>query len=361
MWNGSACQTGDSRRWVDEISERKLMLHLRQDTLAPPARRSSRETQRSSDVSCAAANVLLERMSVDGVHWEWDVTRREIAIFVRDPKGGDALQPTMVCTLDEWLDCVAPGDRWHLRTKLLSLAAGSTRSFEAQFRVAVPGGRQPWIDLCGIVVRDEHARPLRIVGQQRRLVGTAECKWSPWPSPFHDPLTGLPNRSLFERSLSNAIEWARQEKAHGFAILFVDLDCFKAINDCHGHLMGDQTLLAVAQRFSHCVRPEDVLARRDGDEFTILVKDMCQPDAVVLVAQRILQQLRSPLSLDGATLVVTASIGIALSSSELLTADDLLRSADQAMYQAKARGGDRYVMAAGEIPNRCDPQRIDRV
>ncbi len=101
--------------------------------------------------------------------------------------------------------------------------------------------------------------------------------------------------------------------------------------------------MAVAQRFSHCVRPEDVLARRGGDEFTILVKDIRQHDAAIAIAERILRQLRSPLSLDGVKLSVTASIGIAPNWAEMLAGDDVLHSADAAMYQAKKRGGNCYV------------------
>jgi diguanylate cyclase (GGDEF)-like protein len=132
----------------------------------------------------------------------------------------------------------------------------------------------------------------------------------------------------------------------------VDLDGFKKINDRNGHLVGDRTLLAVAQRFSHCVRPEDVVARRDGDEFTILVKDIAQQSEAAAIAERILQHLRSPLALNGAELVVTASIGIALSSTELHAADELLHQADEAMYRAKARGGDRYEIAGRERQDR---------
>ena len=118
---------------------------------------------------------------------------------------------------------------------------------------------------------------------------------------------------MFERCLADAIKCAQEDRGYRFAVLFVDLDGFKRINDRYGHLVGDRALLAVAQRFSHCVRPEDVVARRDGDEFTILLKDLWQPDDAITVADRILKRLRSPLAVDGVELVVTVSIGIALS------------------------------------------------
>ncbi|MEX0679222.1 MAG: sensor domain-containing diguanylate cyclase [Pirellulales bacterium] len=293
-------------------------------------------------------------MCADGIHWECDLARQEFAIFPRDREGFDSRAPALVCTVDEWLDCVVPGDRRRVRGKLFSLFATATRSFEVQFRVAVPGGGQQWTDLCAIVVRDAQGTPERIVGHQCKLGAIGEYKPSPLPSAYHDPLTGLPNRRLFEWCLAEAIEGAQQDRAYRFAVLFVDLDGFKQINDRHGHLMGDRALLAVAQRFSHCVRPQDIVARRDGDEFTILLKDLWQPGDATAVADRILEHLRTPLALDGAELVVTVSIGIALSYAELTAPDDLLRFADCAMYRAKAQGGDRYVTAGLDSRNPAD-------
>jgi diguanylate cyclase (GGDEF)-like protein len=314
--------------------------------------RSSVDVQRSSEVVGPSAPGLLERMCADSVQIEYDLDREEISIFVRHRGGRDSVEPSIVCTLDQWLDCVEPSDRRKLRAKLLSLPASSTRSFEAQFRVVMPDGRQQWTDLRGMVVRDTHAMLRRIVWHQAKRASIEELQSSLMPSPFHDPLTGLPNRRLFERCLSDAVGFARQKTGHPFAVLFVDLDHFKAINDRYGHLVGDRTLLAVAQQFSDCVHPRDVLARRDGDEFTILVTDIrCQNDAAA-VADRILLQLRSPLSVDDTELLVSASIGIALSGAESLGPDDLLRSADEAMYQAKALGGGRYMMAQRESHDR---------
>jgi diguanylate cyclase (GGDEF)-like protein len=328
------------------------MLYQGQAQSTFSASRSSVDVHQSSEVVGASAPALLERMCADSVQVEFDLDRDEIAIFVRNPGRRDSIEPSIVCTLDQWLDCVEPADRRKLRTKLLSLPTNSTRSFEAQFRIVMPDGRPQWTDLHGIVVRDERALLQRIVWHQHKRASIAEAQSTQMPSPFHDPLTGLPNRRLFERRLSDAVEFARQRSDQPFAVLFIDLDRFKAINDRHGHLVGDQTLLAVAQRFCHCIHSHDLVARRDGDEFTILVTNIRYRDDAAAVAERILLQLRSPLSVDDTELVVSASIGIALSGAEWLGPDDLLRSADEAMYQAKALGGGRYVMADREGQNR---------
>jgi diguanylate cyclase (GGDEF)-like protein len=167
---------------------------------------------------------------------------------------------------------------------------------------------------------------------------------------FHDPLTRLPNRRLFQRRLDRAIQRASRSNYH-FAVLFVDLDRFKTINDRFGHLLGDQLLVATAHRLVEAVRPQDMVARRDGDEFTILLDDLEQPDDAVGVAERILQHLELPLALttdggtpiDSAEIAIGASIGIVAANDAALTAEELIARADANMYQAKKLGGGTFV------------------
>ena len=203
-------------------------------------------------------------------------------------------------------------------------------------------------------MRDEQGLALRIVGHQSRLYAQAESARSLDTSVYQDPLTGLGNRRLFQQCFVELVERVRHDARRRFAVLFIDLDGFKQVNDRNGHLVGDRTLVAVAQRFVHCVRPEDVVTRRDGDEFTILLMDVHQPDVAVAVADRILEQLRAPLSIDGLDVGVTASIGIALCGAAPSSPDEPLCRADEAMYRAKARGGDCHVTAGhdGEHPHR---------
>ena len=280
------------------------MLHPDELAGALPSRSSANDTQVASkarhsgvepepltrEVPARHQRACLET-SAGQVQWEWNLDRQEIAVFARTRAGSDATAPAFVCSFDEWLECVVGPDRQRVRAKLFSLAANATRSFEAQFRVISPAGRLQWADLCGVAVRDEQAKLIRIVAQQRMIAGARDGKQSALPSPFHDPLTGLPNRSLFHRCLSDALECALRDVASRIAILFVDLDEFKKINDRHGHLVGDETLVAEARRLAHCLRPEDVLARRDGDEFTILAKNVEQQAAAEAIAERVLQHL----------------------------------------------------------------------
>jgi diguanylate cyclase (GGDEF)-like protein/PAS domain S-box-containing protein len=158
---------------------------------------------------------------------------------------------------------------------------------------------------------------------------------------FHDPLSGLPNRALFMDRLERAITRANR-RGTKIAVLFVDLDNFKVINDSLGHEVGDLLLVAVAERLKTCLRPEDTAARLGGDEFTILVEDIASVGEVVRIAERIAEILRPPFALEEQEVFATVSTGIALNSTAQEQPADLLRHADLAMYRAKLRGKARY-------------------
>src|SRR5215204_58145 len=160
---------------------------------------------------------------------------------------------------------------------------------------------------------------------------------------FYDPLTGLPNRALFMERLEHASTRANRRDSR-IAVLFVDLDNFKVINDSLGHKAGDQVLKTVAERVRIYLRPEDTAARLGGDEFTILVEDVASVSEGVRIAERIANVLQPPFTLEEQEVFITTSIGIALNSSTQERAEDLLRHADLAMYRAKHKGKARYEM-----------------
>jgi len=164
---------------------------------------------------------------------------------------------------------------------------------------------------------------------------------------FHDPLTKLANRELFADRVQHALELRTRDQAP-VAILFLDLDDFKSVNDSLGHAAGDQLLLAAAHRISECVRPSDTLARFGGDEFAVLLEETSAPDGAVRTAERVLASLQAPFVLEGREVSVRSSVGIAFSAPGL-DADRLLRNADVAMYRAKSQGKGRYALYAPEM------------
>jgi len=159
---------------------------------------------------------------------------------------------------------------------------------------------------------------------------------------LHDALTGLPNRFLFMERLAHTIVRAKRKEGPQFAVLFLDLDRFKVINDSLGHHVGDQLLVTVARRLQACVRPADTVARLGGDEFAILLEEIHDPADATRVADRILHALGEPIDLGGYETFTSGSIGIALSSFAYDRPELLLRNADMAMYRAKAAGRNRF-------------------
>ncbi len=163
---------------------------------------------------------------------------------------------------------------------------------------------------------------------------------------FHDPLTGLPNRALFEQRLERALR-VEGEPLAKVAVLFVDLDDFKVVNDSLGHRAGDRLLALAARRIRGCLRPQDTVARFGGDEFGVLLQGVGDGEGAGRIAERMVEELqRAPFDLDGLEVFVTPSVGIALGAPGADRHDDLLRRADVAMYEAKKGGGARHALYA---------------
>jgi len=168
---------------------------------------------------------------------------------------------------------------------------------------------------------------------------------------LHDPLTGLANRVLLRDHLERAL--ARRGRSPGtIALLFVDLDDFKRINDSYGHAAGDQILVRVAERLVDAVRAEDVVGRQSGDEFAVLLAQVLDPDEATVCAERILGELRRPILLGAHSIVVGGTIGVAVAMEPGATAEDLLTQADAAMYAAKADGKGRHAIYDRWMPTR---------
>jgi diguanylate cyclase (GGDEF)-like protein len=180
-----------------------------------------------------------------------------------------------------------------------------------------------------------------LVGLLRERAGTEH-------EATHDGLTGLPNRTLLVDRLDRAIAHARRRES-SCAVLFIDLDRFKEINDTFGHATGDDLLKAVAKRLLSCIRDEDTVARLSGDEFVLLLPDLPTSEDVLVVAQRVLDSLGTPITVGGERMLLAASIGIAAYPDDGSTPDDLLANADAAMYRAKEVPGNTWEIFSGQM------------
>lgn len=211
-----------------------------------------------------------------------------------------------------------------------------------EYRIIRPDGSVRWVwDRC-FPIRDETGKLYRWCGVVEDITERREAEERLRHDALHDTLTGLPNRTLLMDRLERLIKRNQRHKEERFAVLFLDLDRFKVINDGLGHLVGDRLLVALARRLEKCQRASDTIARIGGDEFVILLEDISSVDDAIQVAERIQQELMLPFLLNNHEVFVSASIGITLSSEHYSQSAALLRDADSAMYCAKIRGKARH-------------------
>jgi len=236
-------------------------------------------------------------------------------------------------------DLTHPEDREASSAEMQHAVATGTSGYQIEKRYLHVDGRTVWVSVSVSCVRDEQDRPRYLLGQVEDITEQRALRERLAYAAIHDPLTGLPNRELFMDRLEMALRRAARG-AHGVAVIFLDLDRFKLINDSLGHDVGDQVLGAVADRLSGAMRASDTLARFGGDEFTVLCDDVGSEDDCLEVAQRLVKAMGLPLVLQAAEVFVSLSVGIAMSNVGQSGAV-LLRNADIAMYRAKERGPSR--------------------
>jgi diguanylate cyclase (GGDEF)-like protein/PAS domain S-box-containing protein len=249
--------------------------------------------------------------------------------FVEDPE----LWPGLTHPEDRSRVVAALGDHWQTGQPL-----------RVDYRMIAADGSVVWVHDEAYAIEDESTGKKRV--SQGILVDTTEQKRLEAQllhDAFHDPLTGLANRALFREHLDRTLERSRRRRTE-VAVLFLDIDDFKVVNDSLGHGAGDRLLVEVAHRLSGIVRAGDVAARQGGDEFTILIERVRDEAEAVAMAERIADELRRPIVLDGRPLVVGVSIGLALARGREAVATDLLAHADVAMYAAKEAGKGRTVV-----------------
>lgn len=278
---------------------------------------------------------LAAQCTLDGI-WDWHldtgtffVSPRWLEMLGRQGEPGPADR-------DQWLELVHPKDRVRLLNALNAALSSQATRFEHEHRLKHVNGYR-WVAVRAVFVRSPDGVAQRMTGVQTDISDRKQFDALARTDSLYDPLTQLPGRRLFDRRLSRALERAKKHADYAFAVLFIDLDRFKGINDGHGHLIGDGVLAEVARRLQACVRPGDTIARRGGDEFTVLVDHLDDLTDALRVAERIRAQVSAPLEFGGHCFSISTSIGIATSSRGYECPDDMLHDADRSMYQAKLR------------------------
>ena len=285
-----------------------------------------RETEERYALALAGSN--------DGI-WDWNLKTREFCFSARWKKTLGYEEHEIGSLREEWFDRIHPEDRARVERDIQACIAGIDPHFENEHRVLHRDGSYRWILSRGAPIRDQAGIAHRIAGSQTDITSFK----------IADPLTGLPNRALFMDRLKRLAEKAKRKPDNLFALLFLDLDQFKLINDSLGHLVGDQLIVAFARRLEHELRSTDVvsrfteghaLARLGGDEFMVLLDDLQHASDALRIAERIGEALKRPFDIGGNEIFASVSIGVSLSSTGFERPEDLLRDADTAMYRAKS-------------------------
>jgi diguanylate cyclase (GGDEF)-like protein/PAS domain S-box-containing protein len=284
---------------------------------------------------------LAVRGANDGL-WDWDLGA-DVVFY--SPRWKSMLGFAVEDVGDsprEWIDRIHPDDRPPFRRHLDAHLAGASEQLEFEHRMRNAAGEYLWVLARGVAVRDGSGKPYRMAGSQTDITARKRAEHQLQHDALHDGLTGLANRVLFIDRLAFALADVQRRAAPHFSVLFFDLDRFKNVNDSLGHTVGDKLLLGISRRLEHFLRPGDTVARLGGDEFAILIHRVEDASGAIHVADRIQDILSMNFSIGGHDVMVTASIGIAHSSTGYTNPEEILRDADIAMYRAKAEGKARY-------------------
>ncbi len=243
---------------------------------------------------------------------------------------------------------VPPEDRGQLKETFRKLASGRDDTIRTECRMLREDKLEVWTNFHVVVQRDADNNPLYLIGQIADITEMKSSQSRMERMAFYDTLTNLANRRLFYDRLGQAVDHAQRSR-HLSALLYLDLDQFKRVNDTLGHEVGDVLLQEVSTRLTSCVRKEDTVARLGGDEFTVLLFDIRSPSDASHVADKILSMLRQPLNISGHQLVVTTSIGITIVPQDGTDPNSLMKNADLAMYRAKEQGRNTYHFYSEEM------------
>jgi len=245
-------------------------------------------------------------------------------------------------SVESWLALVHPDDRQSMADYFAHDVIEEHGRFDREYRiVSHDDGIERWVLGLGKLEFDARGQPLRMVGTIQDITERKRAEETIRHLAYHDALTDLPNRTLFEDRLTVALAQVRR-KEQLVAVMFLDLDRFKVVNDTVGHTFGDQLLQAVAERLTGLLRDGDTVARMGGDEFTVLLPDIVGVEDATEIAERAIEACRQPWNIDGQEFHVSTSIGIAIYPGDGEDAESLIRNADTAMYRAKELGRDNY-------------------
>ncbi len=307
------------------------------------ARQEITERQKAEDALRESEEryALAVRAANDGL-WDWNLKKNQIYYSPRWKHMLGYSGQEIGDNPNEWFNRVHPEDIQQLKTNITAHIKGLSAHFECEYRIKHSNGTYRWMLSRGMAVIGSDKTALRLAGSQTDITLRRQAEEKLLHDAFHDSLTELPNRSLFIDRLKHVIERSKRDYSRLYAVIFLDLDRFKDVNDSLGHLTGDQLLIATGNLLKSIFRPMDTVARLGGDEFVILLEDIKDVSDVTRVADRIQKRLMQATLLPNHKIFMSASMGIVFSATGYDRPEDVLRDADTAMYRAKENGRSRY-------------------
>jgi diguanylate cyclase (GGDEF)-like protein len=345
-----SCRTAQHRVLsCDWVCIPKLSRSGKLDSVAIFWRDDSTRSNAQAELAALEERASLALAGAGDALFDWDLVRDKLVLWP-DGLGLAELPAGWSSRPLDWFDRVHPDDVVGLRAAISAHLQGQIARLDHDHRVRPGRGDWRWVSLRGEAVRNERNEPVRLAGLLSDITRHRAHAERMAHDARHDPLTGLPNRTLFLDLLRHSFNRIRRHGDYRFAVLFIDIDHFKRINDSFGHEAGDQLLTQIARRLESSLRQGDTLARHAGDEFTMWLDDVRGQDDAIRVADRVHEMMRAPLQIDGRSIQSSVSIGIAIGSSRYPRVEDVLRDADVAMYRAKAQGRARTALFEHETP-----------
>ncbi|MFQ5596846.1 MAG: EAL domain-containing protein [Nitrospiria bacterium] len=331
--NRSESQDKEGKPFKSEIDRLRIVMIGRDLTERKEAEDALREKEERYALAVQGAN--------DGI-WDWDLNAGRVYFSPRWKAMVGASEDEVGNAPSDWFSRLDPEDIAQVKEKISQHLNGMSPHFECEHRIKHQDGGYRWMLSRGLAIQDAAGKNSRMAGSMTDITERKVAEMQLLHGALHDSLTNLANRALFIDHLNRAIIRIKRHKEYLFAVLFLDLDRFKVINDSLGHMVGDQLLIDVARRLEKCLRQDDTIARLGGDEFSIFLDDIENAEKSAEVAARIQNDLSRPFEIMGREVYITVSIGITIGKDSYENPEDLLRDSDNAMYRAKGAGRARH-------------------
>ncbi|MBP9877673.1 MAG: EAL domain-containing protein [Alphaproteobacteria bacterium] len=325
--------------YEEEDKGRKISVHASQIMSEEVMEVNKELRQKTSALLDSKERYELVSRAANDIVWDYDFEKKRVIFSQRAERiFGDDWKPEVGISLKEFLFFVHPEDRLFFYREVKTHLRKFSKRIELEARIRDREGMYFWVFISGLGKFDIKNRPIRLAGSITDISERKNYEQTLYKAAFYDALTGLPNRALFIDRLQQVINREKRLGERPAALLLIDLDRFKVINDTYGHNVGDEVIQAVAERLKKFIRPNDTLSHLAGDEFALLLSEIDHADDATQIADRVLREFAAPFYIGKKKIILSASIGLSIIDHKSTHADDVMRYADLAMYSAKSEG-----------------------